>query len=190
MVQVNERSANWRLLGGGGLLLGGLAVTVSAIAWAVGALDVGFWANVIGVLLIGVALFFVAFGETGSNGAVGASSAGKISLVIAGGSAIVFAVLGILGAFGVATPTLLTQIFLILFVVFLLISAIVIYGRGVAKGIAKWALIVPALVGIIWIIDSFTGFTAQGFPWVSLLFGITTLLTGLFYLFNKADIGK
>lgn len=190
VVEVNERSANWRLFGGGGLALAGVALVIAAIAGAVGAFDAWFWITIIGVLLIGVALFFVAFGQTGSNGAVGASALGKAALVVAGAAAIVYAVLGILNFFAISTPVLLSQIFLIVFVLFLLISAAVIFNRGVAKGIAKWILFVPVVLGIIWVIDAFVGFNASGFPWVSLLFGIGILLTGVFYLFNKVDVGK
>lgn len=190
VVEVNERSANWRLFGGGGLALGGLLATIGVIAGAVGAADVWFWLWTIGILLVGVALFFVAFGQTGSNGAVGASGWGKAVLAIAGAAAILYALLAILSFFGVALPLILSQVLVIVFVVFLLLSAVAIFGRGVAKGIAKWALFVPVVVGVIWVIDTFAGFTAGGFQWVGLLFALTTLLTGVFYLFNKTDVGK
>lgn len=190
MVDVNERSANWRLFGGGGLALGGLLTTIGVIVGAAGAADVQFWLSTIGLAVIGLALFFVAFGQTGSNGAVGASGWGKAVLAVAGAAAIVTAILAVLGFVGVGTPVVLSQILVVVLAVFLLLSAVAIFGRGVAKGIAKWALFVPAVVAIVWAIDTFAGFTAGGFPWVGLLFALTALLTGVFYLFNKVDIAK
>jgi hypothetical protein len=190
VVDVNERSANWRLFGGGGLALGGVLAIIGVLAGAVGVADVWFWLWTISFLLIGVGLFFVAFGQTGSNGAVGASGWGKAVLAIAGAAAILYAVLAVLGLVGVALPLILSQILVIVFVLFLLLSAVAIFGREVAKGIAKWALFVPVVVGVIWVIDTFAGFTTGGFTWVALLFGLATLLTGVFYLFNKVDVGR
>src|SRR5688572_16009871 len=69
MVEVTERSANWRLFGGGGLLVGGLLLLLAALLPLAGTpAAVTFWLGVVGILLVGIALFFVAFGETGSNG--------------------------------------------------------------------------------------------------------------------------
>lgn len=190
MVDVNERSANWRLFGGGGLALGGLLATIGVVVGLAGLADVDFWLGTIGLLLIGIALFFVAFGQTGSNGAVGASGWGKAVLVIAGAAAVLSAVLAAIVSLGMAIPLIVGQILLIVFVAFLLLSAVAIFGRGVAKGIARWALFVPVVAGVIWVIDTFANFTAGGFPWVSLVFGVTVLLVGVSYLFNKVDVGK
>lgn len=189
MVEVNERSANWRLFGGGGLAIGGV---LAALGILLGLADLGavqFWLWTIGLLLIGVALLFVAFGQTGSNGAVGALGWGKAVLVIAAAAAILYAVLAILTNFGVALPGILAQVLLIVLVVFLLLSAVAIYGRGVAKGIAKWALFVLVVAGLLLVIDSFVSISG-GFPWVALLFGLAALFTGVFYLFNKVDVSK
>lgn len=189
VVEVNERSANWRLFGGGGLALGGLLGTIGVIVGVAGVSDALFWLWTIGVLLVGVALLFVAFGQTGSNGAVGALGWGKAVLVIAAAAAIVYAVLAILSIVGVEIPGILAQVLFIVLVVFLLLSAVAIYGRGVAKGIAKWALFVPVVAGILLVIDSFVSISG-GFPWVTLLFSLALLFTGVFYLFNKVDVGK
>ena len=102
MVEVTERSANWRLFGGGGLLVGGLLLLLAALLPFAGTpVAVTFWLGVVGILLVGIALFFVAFGQTGSNGAVGASTWGKLVLVLAGIAAIVTALIAVLGNFGV-----------------------------------------------------------------------------------------
>ncbi len=165
MVQVNERSANWRLLGGGGLLLGGILVAAGVLLPLGGVATVGAWLAAIGTLVIGVALFFVAFGETGSNGAVGASVFGKAVLVIAGAAYALLGLLAILGLLGIVLPAVLTTALTIIGLVFLLLSAIAVFRGGVAKGLARWFLFLPAILGILVLIDVFTDLDAT-FPWI------------------------
>lgn len=186
MVEVTERSANWRLFGGGGLLVGGVLLLAGALlASSVG--EVAFWLATIGIIVVGLALFFVAFGQTGSNGAVGASGLGKFVLVVAGAAAIVQGVLALLARFGVALPEIISTIVVIVLVVALLAAAAIVFGRGVARGFAKWALFVPAVVGILLVVDRFADIDgATG--WLGIVFAAVLLLTGLAYLFNRADL--
>lgn len=186
MVEVTARSANWRLFGGGGLLLGGVLLLVGALlASSVG--EVAFWLTTVGYIVVGLALLFVAFGQTGSNGAVGASGLGKFVLVVAGAAAIVLGVLALLGRFGVALPEVIATVVLIVFVVALLTAAVIVYGRGVARGFAKWALFVPAVAGILLVVDRFADI-GGGTAWPAIVFAVVLLLTGLAYLFNRADL--
>ena len=187
MVEVTERSANWRLFGGGGLLVGGLLLLLAALLPFAGTpTPVTLWLGVVGILLVGVALFFVAFGQTGSNGAVGASSWGKIVLVVAGAAAIVTAIIAILGNFGVTALDVLSPFVAIVLAVALLLSAVAIFGRGVAKGIAKWILFLPAVWSIVAVINAFAAFDSVGF--IAIVFSVLVLLTGAAYLFNKVDV--
>ena len=61
MVTVDRDSANWRLFGGGGLAIGGLLWLIAVIVTAVQAGPISSWLWIIGVTVVGVALFFVAF---------------------------------------------------------------------------------------------------------------------------------
>lgn len=186
MVEVNERTANWRLFGGGGLLVGGALALVGVLLNMASLADVGVWLTIIGWALIGVALFFVAFGQTGSNGAVGASGWGKAVLVIAGLAALVTALFVLLAVLGIALPEVLWTVVVIVFAAALLLSAIAIFGRGVAKGIAKWALFVPAIAAVLLAVDVFAPINASS--WIDIVFTATIALTGLFYLLNKLDV--
>jgi hypothetical protein len=187
MVEVTERSANWRLFGGGGLLVGGLLLLLAALLPYAGTpVAVTFWLGLIGILLVGVALFFVAFGQTGSNGAVGASTWGKLVLVLAAVAAIVMALIALLGNFGVTALDVVSPFVLIVFAAALVLSAVAIFGRGVAKGIAKWILFLPAVWSIVWVINHYAAFDSVGF--VPIVFSVLVLLTGAAYLFNKVDV--
>lgn len=186
MVEVNERSANWRLFGGGGLLVGGILLAAGILLPLAGVAGVGNWLWALGLLVIGIALFFVAFGQTGSNGAVGASTWGKLVLVVAGGAYALMGLFQILGNLNVALPAQIYTVLSIVAIVALLFSAFAIFGRGVAKGLAKWFLFLPAVLGILVLIDLFTDLDAS-FPWIGLVWAILILLTGLTYLLNKLD---
>jgi hypothetical protein len=187
MVEVTERSANWRLFGGGGLLVGGLLLLLAALLPYAGTPGtVTFWLYVVGILLVGIALFFVAFGQTGSNGAVGASVWGKLMLVIAGIAAIVTALIAVLGNFGITALAVISPFVAIVFAVALVLSAVAIFGRGVAKGIAKWILFLPAVWSVIAVINAYASFDSVGF--IPIVFSVLVLLAGAAYLFNKLDV--
>jgi hypothetical protein len=186
---VDKDSANWRLFGGGGLLAGGLIWLVGAIVAIVAAGPIAFWLGLIGVLLVGVALFFVAFGQTGSNGAVGASLFGKIVLVVFGVGYLLVAASLLLSAFGVGVSGIV-GIVAGAFVIFGgLISAYAIFQRGVARGAAKWVLFVPAVLGVLFAFTSLFGLLSFGGGWPFLVLGLGFAVTGLLYLLNRKDAG-
>ncbi|MDF1479698.1 hypothetical protein PYV02_11455 [Leifsonia sp. H3M29-4] len=182
---VDKDSANWRLFGGGGLVVAGLLWLLGVILEVAGVVAVGGWIVIVALFVLGVALFLVAFGETGSNGAVGASVFGKVVLVAFGLGWILFGVISLLGALGIAAPTVLGVIAAVLVVVGGILSTFAIYQRGVARGIAKWVIALPVAWGILWIIHIL--------GWVSLLsaavlagvLGALYAITGVLYLLNR-----
>lgn len=187
MVEVTERSANWRLFGGGGLLVGGLLLLLAALLPYAGTPSaVTFWLYVVGILLVGIALFFVAFGQTGSNGAVGASVWGKFVLLTAAVAAIVTALVGLLAFFGVTALIVVAPFVTIVFAVALVLSAVAVFGRGVAQGIAKWILFLPAVWSLLAVVNAYASFDTVGF--IPIVFAVLVLVTGAAYLFNKLDV--
>lgn len=189
MVEVTKKSANWRLFGGGGLLVGGLLWALAAILGLAGVGAVAGWLGAIGLLVIGIAHLFVAFGETGSNGAVGASGWGKVVLVVAALGWALLGVNGIIGQVSGSGVDWLSTVGIVLALVGGILSAIAVFGRGVAKGIAKWAMFVPVVIAAVYYLLGLAGMSA-GYEWLGIVTAIAFLLTGLAYLFNKADIGK
>jgi|GEM_PF-1719905 len=186
---VDRDSANWRLFGGGGLLVGGLLLLIGAAVYFTGYGPVSTWVQVIGVLVIGVALFLVAFGQTGSNGAVGADVFGKAALVAFGIGWLVAGLLWALAAAGVAGPLALDYIAVALVVVAGILSAVAIYRRGVARGAARWALALPVAWGIVWAIHQLGWVSFLGSAVISVVLGALYAVTGLLYLLNSRTIG-
>lgn len=184
MAAVDSESANWRLFGGGGLALAGLIGTIGAIVEFVAPGPVLAWIFGVFLLLVGVALLFVAFGQTGSNGAVGNSVFGKVALLVYAAGWILGALFVLLGfgleLFEVSAPLL--WVFAILIVVGGLLSAVAIFQKGVARGVAKWALFVPAIFGIVYVLSGLV-FPAQA--WIDLVQAVLILLLGVVYLFNR-----
>lgn len=187
-VKVNDRSANWRLFGGGGLALGGLLQLIA------GVLEItapGFTAVVLlclGLTVSGAAYFFVAFGQTGSNGAVGALTWGKIVLAIAGAALALISLVVALAVFAeVNLPAVTLGALSIIYVIATILGSVAIFGRGVAEGIAKWALFLPSGWAILEVLVSF-GVFGESTGWIDIVFGLLLLLTGLSYLFNKTNI--
>lgn len=184
MPAVDRDSANWRLFGGGGLLLGGLLWLVGVVLVVLG-VGIGSWLGILGVLLAGIALFFVAFGETGSNGAVGASVSGKLALVALGLGWILFAFVALLATLTIAAPAVLIATAVTLVVGGGVLAALAIHRRGVARGVARWIIAVPVAWSILWAI--------QALGWVALLHtaiidGVLAALyaiTGVCYLLNR-----
>ncbi|MBX3194514.1 MAG: hypothetical protein R2717_07005 [Schumannella sp.] len=186
---MTKKTANWRLLGGGGLVLGGLLWAIGAILAMAGGGAASGWLSAIGLLVVGVAHLFVAFGETGSNGAVGASGWGKVVLVAAALGWVLLGVVGIIGQVSGSAPSWLSTVGIVLALVGGILSAIAIFGRGVAKGIAKWAMFVPVILAAVFYLLGLAGMSA-GYEWLGIVVAVTFLLTGLAYLFNKMDVGK
>lgn len=185
---VDKDSANWRLLGGGGLLAGGVLWLVGALVGLAAPGPIGGWLAVIGAIVVGVALLFVAFGQTGSNGAVGADLFGKIAFVAFGLGWILFGVLGLLAAIGVAAPSVLAIIAGVLVVLGGLFSAFAVFRRGVARGAARWILFLPVLWGVLYVIVAL-GWVALSGWWLAGVLALLFAITGLLYLLNRKDVG-
>lgn len=189
MATVDKDSANWRLFGGGGLLVGGLLWLIAVIVGiAAAGSAIAAWIAIIGVLVIGVALFLVAFGETGSNGAVGASLFGKAVLVAFGLGWIVFGLVWLLAAVGVSAPQVVLLIAGVLVVVGGILSTFAIWQRAVARGAARWVLAVPVVLSILFVISAL-GWVIITHWWLPALLALAFLVTGLLYLLNRRDIG-
>lgn len=189
MVEVTKKSANWRLFGGGGLIIGGVLLLLGSLLGGLGiggAVSAVIWG--LSLIVVGVALFFVAFGQTGSNGAVGASGLGKGALVLAGISAVLWGIFVLATGFGAGLPGWLATVAIIALAVTLIVSAVVVFGRGVAKGFAKWALFVPAVLVVLISILGYVAGAAGVVLWLVVALGAVLALTGLAYLFNKADV--
>jgi hypothetical protein len=139
---------------------------------------------VVGLVLVAIGFALVAFGETGSNGAVRKSTFGRAALVAYAFGFLLLAV----DAFAHLGTTAQT-VAAILLIVGGLVSAYVIFQKGVAKGIARWFLFVPAVVGALWAIGFF-GVAAIGeLSWLGLVLSILLLVTGALYLFNSRKLG-
>ena len=186
---VDRDSANWRLFGGGGLLVGGLLWLIGAGVSFAGYGAVSTWVQVIGVLVVGVALFLVAFGQTGSNGAVGASVSGKAALVGFGIGWLVVGLLWALAAGGVAGPAVLRYVAVVLVVVAGILSAVAVYRRGVARGAARWILALPVAWGIVWAVQELGWASFLAAAVVSAVLGALYAVTGLLYLLNSRSVG-
>ena len=163
MASVDKESANWRLFGGGGLLVGGLLWLVAQLVTVAGAPAVATWIGVIGVLLVGVALLLVAFGQTGSNGAVGSDILGKIALVVFGLGWVIYGFVWVSAGIGFAAPGILTTIAAVFVVLGGLFSAFAIFQRGVARGAARWIMFAPVLWGVLFVISAL-GWISLGGP--------------------------
>lgn len=184
---VDKESANWRLFGGGGLLVGGLLWLIGVIVSVAGAGAVGSWLGIIGILVIGIALFLVAFGETGSNGAVGASAFGKVALVAFGLGWILFALIALLAILAISVPSVLAIIAGVLVVVGGVLSAFAIYQRGVARGIAKWIIALPVIWGILWVIHQLGWVAAVPQNILDGVLAGLLAITGVIYLLNRKE---
>ncbi len=192
MATVNRDSANWRLFGGGGLIVGGLLWLIGQALVLLSVSVVPPFVVAVGILVVAIALFLVAFGETGSNGAVGASVFGKIVLVAFGLGWAVFAILQLTAAIGLSSPAPLKYVAGMLVVGGGILSTFAIYERGVARGAARWVLAVPTLLSVVWVIIEF-GWIDVSFSLFDTIAGIVLSLayavTGLLYLLNSREIG-
>lgn len=182
MNTVNKSTANWRLFGGGGLAVGGALYALAFLLNKDGGKDV-FWITVIGLLIIGVGLFFVARGETGSNGAVGGDDLGKIALYVAGGMFVLNAFLSFLVHEGNNIDSAIFDIIQIVTIVALAASAYVIANKGVAKGLAALALYVVAAWALL--IQVLDWSDSEIDWWHFFILGLTLLGTGVLYLLNS-----
>ena len=183
MANVSTRTANWRLFGGGGLILGGLLFTLHVVLAQAGIPTLGPWLFVISLLVLAVALVLVAFGETGSNGAVGKYLLGKVALVVYAAGFLLFAVNA-----ATALGSVVVTIAALLVIVGGLLSAYAIYQKHVAKGAARWFLFLPAVIGALWAIG-IAFVAALQLWWLALLLALLLAITGALYLLNSRKIG-
>jgi len=181
MSQVNQSTANWRLFGGGGLAVGGLLYALVSLLGKDGDKDV-FWLGVIAFAVVGVGFFFVAYGETGGNGAVGDSDTGKLALFITAGLFLLYALLLILLRQGSDIDSSILRLIQIATVVALAWSALEISRKDVAKGLAAVALFgVAAWAAIIQILV----WAGEYDWWAAFILGLALLATGVLYVLNN-----
>ncbi len=192
MTDINKDTANWRLFGGGGLLVGGLLWVISAVLPMIGdgnATDLTTWLGRIGLIVVALGLVLVSTGQTGSNGAVGNHQVGKLALWAAALGFLLWAV--VVDIFKVESEVL-NWIVGVLIVVGTVVAAVVIKQKGVARGLAAWAMFLVAIAAVLYFLGTLLG--VQGLAgatagtaasWVGLAFAIVTALTGLLYLLNK-----
>lgn len=183
MANVSTRTANWRLFGGGGLILGGLLFTLHVVLAQAGILTLGPWLFVVSLLVLAVALVLVAFGETGSNGAVGKYLLGKVALVVYAAGFLLLAVNA-----ATALGSVVVTIAALLVIVGGLLSAYAIYQKHVAKGAARWFLFLPAVIGALWAIG-IAFVAALQLWWLALLLALLLAIAGALYLLNSRKIG-
>jgi hypothetical protein len=183
MANVSSRTANWRLFGGGGLIVGGLLWTLHFVLVQAGILALGPWLAVIALLVIAVALALVAFGETGSNGAVGKDLLGRVALVVYGVGFLLIAV-----NFASALGSVVVTIAALLVIIGGLLSAYAIYQKRVAKGAARWFLFLPAVIGALWALG-IAFVAALQLWWLGLLLALLLAIAGALYLFNSRKLG-
>ncbi len=192
MATVDRDTANWRLFGGGGLIVGGLLWLIGLVLVLATVSGVPPFVIAVGILVVAIALVIVAIGETGSNGAVGASLFGRLVLYAYAAGWAMFAVLQVLSAIGIGAPTVLRTIAGILVVVGGVLSTFAIFERGVARGAARWVLAVPTVIAILWVIIEFgwIDVTWSSFDTiVGVLLAIAYSATGVLYLLNRKEIG-
>ncbi len=183
MANVTTRTANWRLFGGGGLALGGLLWTLSWTLAMAKVPTVPSWLFVVGLIIVAVALVFVAFGETGSNGAVGKYTLGKLALVLYAAG---WLLLGVSAAQYLGS--VVAGIAGVLIIVGGFAAAYTVYQKHVAKGAARAILFAPAVLGTFYALGLWIP-EIGGLVWLSLPIALAFLVTGVLYLFNDRRIG-
>lgn len=181
MSQVNQSTANWRLFGGGGLTVGGFLYALAALLGRDSIDDIWFWTAVIGIAAAGVAFFFVAYGETGSNGAVGARSSGKLALFATAGLFLLNALLLVLLHEGSDIDSSLFDVIQLATIGALAWSAWEVSKKGIAKGNANIALFgVAAWAALVQILQWANDYNW----WHAFGLGLTLLATGIVYVLN------
>ena len=180
--RVTDRTANWRLFGGGGMLAGGLLWLVATIIGGSGALDT--WLRIIAFVALAIAGIVLAFGQTGSNGVVGGSLLGKLGFVAFGVGFALLALVPLLGLLGTSLPGGITTVGIVLMAIGAVVGAIVAYQKGVARGVARWIFCVPAVLAVVWMLVTL-GLVALAGNIVVILLTLALMLAGLVYLLNR-----
>lgn len=183
--RVNERSANWRLFGGGAMLVGAAFWLIALIVVAAGSGGaITSWLTILGFLILGASGFFLAFGQTGSNGVVGGSVLGKLGFVVFGVGFILLALVPLLSVFGTGLPPETSTVGTVLVVIGGVIGAIVTYQKGVARGVARWFFFVPVAFSIVWLVSALGWLAIGGTIFVTLL-ALAYAIAGGLFLFNR-----
>lgn len=183
MALVTSRTANWRLFGGGGLVVGGILWVLHIVLVQARLLALGPWLFVIALIVVAVALVLVAFGETGSNGAVGNYAVGKIALVVYALGFLLFAVNA-----AAALGDVAEIIAAILVIAGGLAAAYAIHRKAIARGAARSVLFLPALAGTLWALGA--SFVPALSLWgIGLALALLVAIAGALYLFNSRRIG-
>lgn len=182
MSQVNQSTANWRLFGGGGLAVGGGLLALASLLGKDSSDEVWFWLTIIAIAAAGVAFFFVGYGETGGNGAVGDSDTGKLALFILAGLFVLWALLLLLVHEGTNIDSSIFDILQLAIIAGLFWAAFEIFRKGVAKGLAGVALFaVAAWAAIIQILE----WVDEYGWWTAFILGLALLATGVLYVLNN-----
>lgn len=181
MSTVDKNTANWRLFGGGGLLLGGILWLVTVVAGPAMGAEVTKWLTLVALVVVALGFFFTSWGQTGSNGAVGGSMFGKLGLWLAALGTLLWAIMPLFAA-GDKTLTLVVAI---LVVAGTAIAAVVIMQKGVARGLAKWAMVVVFILALLYFLGVVVPIAALADSVMLIIFAIVVALTGLLYLLNK-----
>lgn len=183
--RVNERSANWRIFGGGAMLAGAVLWLIALVVAAAGSGGaITSWLTILGFLLLGASGFFLAFGQTGSNGVVGGSVLGKLGFVAFGVGFILLALVPLLSVFGTALPAETGTVGTVLVVIGGIIGAIVTYQKGVARGAARWFFFVPVAISIVWLFSAL-GWLAIGGNILVTLLALAFAIAGTLFLLNR-----
>jgi len=180
--RVNERTANWRLFGGGGLVLGGVLWLIATIVGTGGALDT--WLRIVAFIALAVAGFMLAFGQTGSNGVVGGSVLGKLGFVAFGIGFALLALGPLLGLAGTTLPAGFETVGIVLIAIGAVVGAIVVYQKGIARGIARWIFAVPALLAVVRMLVTI-GLIALTGNFLVILLSLALALAGVAFLLNR-----
>lgn len=184
MSNVNKDTANWRLYGGGGLLVGGLLWLLTVILAQTGTSGgIMTWIWTIGLIIVAIGFFLVGWGQTGSNGAVGNSVLGKVGLWAAAVGTLLWALLPLFGT--AVAGTAWGWIVAILIVIGTLLAAIAIMQKSVARGLAKWAMFVVFLLALLYFLGVAAGVASLASWVIALLFALVVTITGLLYLLNR-----
>lgn len=183
--RINERTANWRLFGGGGMLAGALLWLIALIVDAAGSGgEITAWLTIVAFLLLGASGFFLAFGQTGSNGVVGGSVLGKVGFVAFGIGFLLLGLVPLLGMLGTTLPAATTSVAAVLVVIGGIIGAVVTYQKGVARGAARWFFAVPVVLLIVWLFVTL-GWLALGGNILVTLVALALAIAGLLFLLNR-----
>ncbi|WP_332642425.1 hypothetical protein [Aeromicrobium sp.] len=180
MTDINQSTANWRLFGGGGLALGGFLYALTYILVRDGSYETS-WLGVISLAIAGVGFFFVAYGQSGSNGAVGASPTGKLALYATAALFLLDALLRILAQDGSDIDSKIFDIHQLATVAALSWAAYEVSKRGVTEGNASIALFgVASWAALVQILN-----WAGGYGWwQAFALGLSILATGILYVLN------